>query len=77
MSALQSAHQKVNIDKTFPTIKINIPPNNIVYVMNTTLTADYGCTDALSGPAICSGQMSNGRRSTPPQFGSFNFTVSL
>ena len=53
------AASDINIDKTAPTVAITSPADGSVFLLNAPVSAAYGCADALSGLASCSG-------STPP-----------
>jgi hypothetical protein len=70
------ASAKVNIDKTPPAITITAPANGGVYLMNTPLTANYGCTDTLSGVASCTAPVNNAAAISTSAVGPFSFTVN-
>lgn len=50
----------INIDKTAPSITILSPADGSVHLLNAPVAASYGCADALSGIAACSGSVANG-----------------
>lgn len=50
----------INIDKTAPAISIVSPPDGAIFLLNGPATANFGCADALSGPATCVGSTPNG-----------------
>ena len=50
----------INIDKTAPSITILSPADGSVHLLNAPVAANYGCADALSGIAACSGSVANG-----------------
>ena len=49
-----------NIDKTLPTIDLLTPADGAVYGFYSNVYADYGCADAGSGTASCSGNVADG-----------------
>jgi hypothetical protein len=50
----------IKIDKTVPSISIIAPADGSVFLLNATAPANYGCADALSGLAACTGSTPNG-----------------
>ena len=50
----------INIDLDRPTVTITTPANGAVYARNSTVNANYACSDALSGVATCTGPVANG-----------------
>jgi hypothetical protein len=66
----------VMIDRTPPAITITTPANNGSYLLNSTLAANYGCTDATSGVATCAGSVASGSNLNTSMVGSKTFTVN-
>jgi hypothetical protein len=62
------------VDRRPPSIAIAAPANN-VYVINTQLPADYGCSDGGSGVASCAGPTASGSLLPLGSAGSTTFTV--
>lgn len=65
----------VRIDKTAPTIAISAPIST-VYTLNQPVTANYACSDALSGVATCAGPVASGSHIDTASVGAKTFTVS-
>ena len=57
-----SSFTGVNIDKTPPTISVNSPTAGATYLLNQSVSSNYGCTDLLSGVASCIGTTAKWRR---------------
>jgi hypothetical protein len=55
-----AATATANIDKTPPAANVVVPANFGSYVQGSSLTASFGCTDALSGVVSCAGSVGNG-----------------
>ncbi len=55
-----AATATANIDKTPPAADVVVPANFGSYVQGSSLTASFGCTDALSGVVSCVGSVGNG-----------------
>ncbi len=55
-----AASLTIKIDSTPPVITIASPASNGNYLLNAGVASNYGCTDATSGLATCSGPVSNG-----------------
>jgi uncharacterized repeat protein (TIGR01451 family) len=66
----------INIDKTPPAITITAPTNGGTYTLNQPVASNYGCTDALSGVASCTGPVASGANSNTGTIGSITFTVT-
>ena len=49
----------ISIDKTAPTVLINVPGNGATYIRNQSVFASYSCGDALSGELSCVGTVAN------------------
>jgi hypothetical protein len=58
-SALVTA-RNINIDLTLPTVDLATPAQGAVYPQGSFLTAEYSCSDALSGVAACTGTLPGG-----------------
>jgi hypothetical protein len=65
----------IKIDKTAPQINIASPGTG-PYILNAPVTASYGCTDAGSGVAVCTGSVANGGKVTTSQVNSNTFVVN-
>jgi CSLREA domain-containing protein len=63
------------VDTSSPTIVINTPVQGAQYVLNSTVKADYFCSDAGSGVASCPGSAPNGGNIDTSTLGSHTFTV--
>lgn len=63
------------VDTTSPSIVINTPVQGAQYVLNSTVKADYLCSDAGSGVASCPGSTPNGGNIDTGTLGSHTFTV--
>ena len=50
----------IDIDLTLPSVEVSTPSEGAVYVRNSTVNADYSCSDALSGIASCTGPVVSG-----------------
>jgi hypothetical protein len=64
------------VDQTPAVVTIATPSNGATYAAGSTVTAGYGCTDALSGVASCVGSVPAGSRIDTATVGSKTFTVS-
>lgn len=69
-----SASLTVKLDKTAPVTAIRSPSGSPV-TLGQLLIADYSCTDALSGPLTCQGQVPNGATIDTSVPGTQSFTV--
>jgi hypothetical protein len=67
---------RVYLDNTGPTITITTPANGTSYTVGQSLSAAYGCTDAGSGVATCTGPVPSGASLTTTSPGSYSFTVN-
>jgi len=65
----------VNVDLTAPTIGITQPADGAVFTLNQAASADYACTDTLSGVASCTGPVAPGERFGTSIAGEHAFTV--
>ena len=70
-----TASAAVNLDATAPTITLTAPASGGSYVQNSVTTANYGCTDALSGIIGCLGTVPNGSAFSTSTVGTNSFTV--
>jgi hypothetical protein len=50
----------IDIDLTLPGVTVGTPTDGAVYVRNSNVSADYVCSDALSGIASCTGPIVSG-----------------
>jgi hypothetical protein len=66
------------IEGTPPNITITTPANNGIYVLNSTVLANYACVDPApgSGIASCTGNVPNGSRIDTGSVGLKTFTVT-
>jgi len=64
------------VDKKSPTITITSPPPNATYQLNASVSANYGCSDAGSGVALCQGPFANGSPIDTSSTGTKTFTVN-
>ena len=71
-----AASLNVKRDVTPPVINITAPANNGVYILNGTVASNYGCTDATSGVASCSGPMPSGSNFSTNPVSAHSFTVN-
>ncbi len=55
MGVSASVPTTIKIDKTPPVITITVPTEGAGYVLNSSVTSNFGCSDALSGVANCTG----------------------
>lgn len=62
-------------DTTAPAITIATPVDGATYLLNESVTADYGCTDSESGVAGCVGTIADGAAIDTSTVGSHSFTV--
>src|SRR5437763_15600091 len=63
------------VDKKAPTITIGTP-NGGTYLLNQAMAANYTCTDAGSGVAMCSGLVSSGSNVDTASAGTKSFAVN-
>lgn len=66
----------INIDRTPPQITITTPPNGASYTASSSVAANYGCSDALSGVAGCAGPVANGAAIDTSGSGGKSFNVA-
>jgi NHL repeat len=66
----------INVDLTPPTISISVPANGAVYSRNSTVLAQFSCSDALSGVTACTGTANDGVPVNTSTRGSKTFTVN-
>jgi hypothetical protein len=66
----------IKIDKTSPTSQITTPANGAVYLLNASVSAAYGCADALAGVSACVGAVASGAALDTATVGDKTFTVS-
>ena len=66
----------VNIDSTNPAAILAAPSNGASYLLNATVAADFGCTDALSGVGSCTGTLPAGALLDTSSVGARIFTVA-
>ncbi len=66
----------VLIDKTRPTITIDVPANGAEYEVGDVLAATYFCLDAGSGIVSCDGPTTSGSLLDTSSLGEFDFTVA-
>lgn len=71
-----SSFTGINIDKTAPVISVTSPSAGATYLLNQSVSASYGCTDALSGVATCSGATANGVPINTSSVGAKTFVVN-
>ena len=63
-------------DATRPAATITAPASGATYALNQSVTANYACSDALSGPAGCTGAVANGAGIDTSTAGTKTFAVS-
>jgi hypothetical protein len=63
-------------DSVAPAIQLKKPANNATYAQNQTVTAAYGCTDATSGVASCTGSVAVGANIPTATLGAHTFSVT-
>lgn len=63
-------------DSVAPAIQFKKPVNNVTYAHNQTVTAAYGCTDATSGVASCTGSVAVGAAIPTTTLGQQTFSVT-
>jgi hypothetical protein len=68
--------ENINIDKTLPDIIITAPVDGASYSLNEVVNADYECTDVLSGPDTCVGDVADGSPIDTDDMGLHEFTVT-
>jgi hypothetical protein len=66
----------INVDLTAPVVAVTRPANGAVYALNSVVTAQYTCSDALSGLAGCLGTWPNGARISTSTRGTRTFSVA-
>ncbi len=66
----------VKLDKTPPVITVSAPSNGSNVILNASVASAYGCTDATSGLATCSGPVANGANFSTSSVGPHAFTVT-
>ena len=66
----------INVDLTAPGVTLSRPVGGAVYALNSAVTAQYACADALSGLAACLGTVPNGARIYTSTRGTRSFSVS-
>ena len=66
----------VNIDKTPPSITINIPVNSAHYILNENIHADWSASDSLSGITTQSGTVPTGSAIDTAKVGTKQFGVT-
>jgi hypothetical protein len=64
----------IRVDKTAPVINISTPEGS--YVLNSTVTSSYSCSDATSGIAGCNGPADSGSSLDTGTVGTKSFTVA-
>ena len=63
-------------DATAPTATVTTPPDGAIYLLDAVVTADYGCSDGLSGIDACAGPVPDGGNLPTASVGSHEFAVS-
>ena len=63
-------------DATRPAATITAPASGATYALNQSVTANYACSDALSGPAGCTGTVANGAGINTSTAGTKTFAVN-
>jgi YVTN family beta-propeller protein len=71
-----SASVTVKLDKTPPDITIASPADGTEFLLNAVVASNYGCTDATSGLASCSGPVPSGGDVDTASVGAVLFTVN-
>jgi hypothetical protein len=64
------------IDSVAPVITLTNPANGANYLLNASVAANYSCSDATSGVAICTGPVANGANISTNPIASHSFTVN-
>jgi hypothetical protein len=63
------------IDRKAPTISVTSPAS-VTYLVGQSVTANYSCTDAGSGPGTCTGPVASGQAISTSAPGAFTFVVT-
>jgi sugar lactone lactonase YvrE len=71
-----SAAATLNVDSIAPTVSITTPASGANYAKDASLTANYGCNDAISGIASCVGTVPDNSRISTASNGPQSFTVT-
>ncbi len=71
-----SAPVTIKIDKTNPAVTLSAPASGASYVVGSSLSASYSCSDGLSGIATCTGGQPNGSALSTATVGPQNFSVT-
>jgi len=66
----------VRIDETAPGVVVTSPANGGSYLLNSAITANYACSDGVSGVTQCSGTVANGSTIDTSTVGTKSFTVT-
>lgn len=70
------SHVYTVVDTTSPTVSLVTPADGATYQQNSTVNAQYSCSDLGSGIASCSGSVPNGSPINTSILGSRTFTVT-
>jgi hypothetical protein len=71
-----SSAVEFKVDRTAPTITLTTPVDGASYLLNATVNASYGCADATSGIATCTGTVPDGSAIDTASVGAKSFTVN-
>ena len=66
----------INIDLTPPQASITTPASGTIYALGSSVLANFGCSDALSGIKTCTGTVANGTGVNTATKGNKNFSVT-
>lgn len=64
-----------DLDTTAPSIDVSLPADGVTVEPGDDLVLEYSCADALSGLALCSGDVENGGLLDTSEIGTFTVTV--
>ena len=66
----------ISIDPTPPLATISTPASGVTYPLGSSVLANFGCSDALSGIKTCTGTVANGAAINTATKGNKNFSVT-